>query len=38
MIDTSPIRARCARLNLDSQDMGEGLDSLSGASNKRYER
>ncbi len=32
MIDISPIRARCARLNFDSQDMGEGLSSVSGRS------
>ncbi|CAM5709250.1 hypothetical protein SVIOM342S_10040 [Streptomyces violaceorubidus] len=27
-IDMSPIRARCARLNLDSQDMDQGLSSV----------
>ncbi|KUN86616.1 hypothetical protein AQJ66_11320 [Streptomyces bungoensis] len=30
MSGTSPTRARCARLNLDSQDMDRGLPSVSG--------
>ncbi len=35
-IDMRPIRARCARLNLDSQDMVQGLVSVSGRSGRRW--